>query len=177
MRRALLLFLALIPAPVLACKCLTTYPVCREVAEATLCLSARWSRSGPHSSILGIGGIRRPRFVDEIERLRRDGSTAAATQLKAIYGNMLGSLTGADKRKLESATTLAEVEAGFKAIVSGGRRAHFKVKTMYRAVKDDDDDKDIEAGTGHARVAYVERNVFRSNFSESSPRAPRRLCT
>ncbi len=142
MRRARLLILALTPVPALACKCLVTYPVCPEVAASEVVFIGTVESVGP--SFLDPWHWRDPASaipLDEIERLRRDGSPAAARQLKAIYGKMLGNLTGADERKLESATTLPEVEAGFKAIVSGGRRAHFKVKTMLRAVKDDDGDK------------------------------------
>src|SRR5579863_1038715 len=100
MRRALLLLLALTPVPASACKCLTTYSVCPEVAASEVVFIGTVESVGP--PFLDPWRFRDPSSaipLDEIERLRRDGSPAAATQLKAIYGKMLGNLSAADERK------------------------------------------------------------------------------
>lgn len=135
----MLLLLALMPAPAFACKCLASYPVCPEVAS---------------SDVVFIGTVEsvEPAFldpwhwrdassaipVDEIERLRHDESPAGAARLKAIYLKMLGDLPDEEKRELEVAVTHKQVEAAFNSIAAGGRRARFRVRTMFHDASDDD---------------------------------------
>jgi hypothetical protein len=136
----MLLLLALMPVQALACKCLASYPVCREVASSDVVFIGTvesvepafldpWHWRDASSSIP----------VDEIEQLRRDESAAGAARLKAIYLKMLGDLPDDEKRELEVAVTHRQVEAAFNSISSGGRRAHLRVQTMFREEKDDDD--------------------------------------
>jgi hypothetical protein len=149
----MLLLLALMPAQALACKCLASYPVCREVASSDVVFIGTvesvepafldpWHWRDPASSIP----------VDEIEQLRRDESPAAATRLKAIYLKMLGSLSDDEKHELEVAVTHRQVEAAFNSIASGGRRARLRVQTMFREEDDDDkkddDEKELTIWTG-----------------------------
>lgn len=142
MKRAVALLLALAPAPALACKCLSSYPVCREVAA---------------SDVVFIGTVEsvEPGFLDpwhwrdasstipvaEIDHLRSDESPAAATRLKAIYLRMLGDMPEGVKHELEVAVTTKQVEAAFSSIAAQGRRARFRVQKSLR-VSDDDDKKD-----------------------------------
>jgi len=142
----MLLVLALMPAQAFACKCLASYPVCREVASSDVVFIGTvesvepafldpWHWRDASSSIP----------VDEIEQLRRDESPEGAARLKAIYLKMLGEVTDDEKRELEVAVTHRQVEAAFNSISSGGRRARLRVKTMFREEKDDDDkDKDAK---------------------------------
>jgi hypothetical protein len=141
----MLLLLALMPAQALACKCLASYPVCREVASSDVVFIGTvesvepafldpWHWRDASSSIP----------VDEIEQLRHDESPAGAARLKAIYLKMLGSLSDDEKHELEVAVTHRQVEAAFNSISSGGRRARLRVQTMFHEAKDDekDDKKD-----------------------------------
>jgi hypothetical protein len=139
----MLLLLALTPGQAFACKCLASYPVCREVATSDVVFIGTvesvepafldpWHWRDASSSIP----------VDEIERLRRDESPAGAARLKAIYLKMLGSLSDDEKRELEVAVTHKQIEAAFNSIASGGRRARLRVQTMFHEAKDDDKDDD-----------------------------------
>ena len=142
----MLLLLALMPAQALACKCLASYPVCREVASADVVFIGTvesvepafldpWHWRDASSSIP----------VDEIEQLRRDESAGGAARLKAIYLKMLGEVSDDEKHELEVAVTHRQVEAAFNSISSGGRRARLRVRTMFREEDDDgkkDDKKD-----------------------------------
>jgi hypothetical protein len=147
MRRAVAVLLALLPAPAFACKCLSSYPVCREVAA---------------SDLVFVGTVEsvEPGFLDpwhwrdassaipvaEIDRLRSDDSPAATARLKAIYLRMLGDMPESVKHELEIATTHKQVEAAFSSIASQGRRARFRVQKSFRASADDDKgDKDKKA--------------------------------
>ena len=141
MRRAVAVLLALLPGPAFACKCLSWYPVCREVAA---------------SDLVFIGTVEsvEPGFLDpwhwrdasseipvaEIDRLRAEDSPAAATRLKAIYLRMLGDMPESVRHELEIATTHKQVEAAFSSIASQGRRARFRVQKLFRA--SDDEKKD-----------------------------------
>jgi hypothetical protein len=141
MWRVLFLLLTLTPAPALACKCLVTYPVCREVSASDIVFIGVVESVGPALLDPWHGGDPTSAIpVGEIERLQRDGTPAAAGQLKEIYRKILGNLTDADDRDLVSAKTLQEVESTLKLIVARGRHARFKVKTVFREVEDDDDD-------------------------------------
>jgi len=135
----MLLLLALMPAPAIACKCLASFPVCREVASSDVVFIGTvesvepafldpWHWRDASSSIP----------VDGIERLRRDESPAGAAQLKAIYLKMLGDLPDDEKRELEVAVTRKQVEAAFNSIAASGRRARLRVKIMFREADDDD---------------------------------------
>jgi hypothetical protein len=140
MRRAILLLFALTPAQAFACKCLASYPVCREVASSDVVFIGTvesvepafldpWHWRDASSSIP----------VDEIEQLRHDESPAGAARLKAIYLKLLGEVSDDEKHELEVAVTHRQVEAAFNSIAAGGRRARLRVKTMFR--EEDDDDK------------------------------------
>ena len=157
----MLLLLELMPAPALACKCLASYPVCREVATSDVVFIGTvesvepafldpWHWRDASSSIP----------VDEIERLRQDDTPAGAARLKAIYLKMLGDLPDYEKRELEVAVTHKQVEAAFNSVAAGGRRARIRVRTMFheadddkdKATKDDDDkpgaEKELTVWTG-----------------------------
>jgi hypothetical protein len=145
MRRAVAVLLALLPAPAFACKCLSSYSVCREVAA---------------SDLVFVGTVEsvEPGFLDpwhwrdasstipvaEIERLRSDDSPAAAARLKAIYLRMLGDMAESVKHELEIATTHKQVEAAFSSIAAQGRRARFRVQKSFHASDDDDGGEDQE---------------------------------
>ncbi|HKD09034.1 MAG TPA: carboxypeptidase-like regulatory domain-containing protein [Bryobacteraceae bacterium] len=139
MRRAVAVLLAFLPAPAFACKCLSSYPVCREVAA---------------SDVVFIGTVEsvEPGFLDpwhwrdasseipvaEIDRLRSEDSPAAAARLKAIYLRMLGDTPESVRHELEVATTHKQVEAAFSSIAAQGRRARFRVRKSFHASDDDD---------------------------------------
>lgn len=145
MLRAMFL-LALLPPAGLACKCLTAYPVCREVAMSDVVFVGTVESVEP--SFLDPWRWRDANSripVDEIEKLRQDSSPAAAQRLKIIYMQMLGDLPESDKRELEVATTHKQVEAAFNSITAQGRRAKLKVQTIFREAKDDDNDEKHEA--------------------------------
>ncbi len=75
MKRALLLLLVLIPAPALACKCLATYPVCREVAASEIVFIGVVESVGPAFLDPWHGGDPQSAIpVGEIERLQRDAA-------------------------------------------------------------------------------------------------------
>jgi len=161
----MLLLLVLMPGQALACACLASYPVCREVAASDVVFIGTvesvepafldpWHWRDPGSAIP----------VDEIERLRNDDSPAATARLKAIYLKMLGELPDEDKRELEVAVTHKQVEAAFNSLAAQGRRARFKVRTMFHEVKDDDDkskpgakdeDDDKAAGGGQELTIWT----------------------
>jgi hypothetical protein len=82
MKRALLLILVLIPAPALACKCLVTYPVCREVAASEVVFIGVVESVGPAFLDPWHGG-------DPMSSIPVDAGPAAAGQLKAIYRKIL----------------------------------------------------------------------------------------
>ena len=145
MLRAMLL-LALTPAAGFSCKCLAAYAVCREVALSDVVFVGTVESVEP--SFLDPWRWRDPNSripVDEIEKLRRDPSPAAAQRLKIVYLRMLGDLPESDKHELEIAATHTQVEAAFNSITAQGRRAKLKVQTVFREAKDDDDEKHDDA--------------------------------
>lgn len=138
-----MLLLALMPASAFACKCLSAYPVCREVAMSDMVFIGTVESVEP--AFLDPWHWRDPGSripVDEIQKLREDPSPAAAQRLKVIYLQMLGEISDSEKHELEVAVTHKQVEAAFNSITAQGRRAKLKVLTMYREAKDDDDAKD-----------------------------------
>jgi len=140
----------------LACKCLATFSVCREVASSDIVFIGTVESVEP--MFLDPWHWRDPSAqipVDEIERLRQDGSPQAAGRLKAIYLRMLGDLPDYDKRELEAAVTQKQVEAAFNSISAQGRRARLRVQTIFREAKDEDekaaakdDEKELMVWTG-----------------------------
>jgi len=138
--------LALMPTAGFSCKCLTAYPVCREVATSDVVFVGTVESVEP--SFLDPWRWREPNSripVEEIEQLRQDPSPAAAQRLKIIYLRMLGDLPDSDKRELEVAATHQQVEAAFNSITAQGRRAKLKVQTVFREAKDDGDEKREDA--------------------------------
>ncbi|MGD1073662.1 MAG: carboxypeptidase-like regulatory domain-containing protein [Bryobacteraceae bacterium] len=129
------------PIPAFACKCLVSHPVCQEVAS---------------TDFVFIGTVEsvEPRFldpwhatdaaaqtpIDEITRLQRDDSASSLTRLKDIYLKMFGDLPDAEKRQMQIAKTHQELDAVFSAIAGQGTRTTFRVRTVFRHPKDDDED-------------------------------------
>jgi hypothetical protein len=156
-----MLLLALMPLPAFACKCLTAYPVCREVASSDLVFAGTVESVEP--AFLDPWHWRDPVSripVDEIQKLRDDNSPAAAQRLKVIYLQMLGELSDSEKHELEVAVTHKQVEAAFNSITAQGRRAKLKVLTIYREAKDDDDEKKDPDGEDKKRLAPREITVW-----------------
>ena len=145
----MLLLIALVPAPAFACKCLASFPVCREVATSDMVFIGTVESVEP--AFLDPWHWRDPLAavpVEEINRLQRDESPASTARLKAIYLKMLGELPDYARLELEAAVTHKQVEAAFNSITGEGRRARLKVRTVFREEKDDDargDDKKKDA--------------------------------
>jgi len=159
MRRAVALLLAFLPAPALACKCLSSYAVCQEVAKSDVVFIGTvvsvepgfldpWHWRDTSSSIP----------VDEIERLRADESSAGAARLKTIYLRMLGDMPDSFKRELEVAVTHKQVEAAFSSIAAQGRRARFRIDKSFHRSDDDDGGEDREVtvwnGSGDCGIDF-----------------------
>jgi hypothetical protein len=156
MRRSLLSLLILLPVPALACKCLVSFPPCAEAASSDVIFIGtvesvdtgfldRWhsARSSPDSLP-----------VDEVARLQNEGTAASLARLKEIYLKMFPDLPAPDKNELQAAPTHRELQSIFDAIVSRGKRTHFKVRTLFKNVTDDDNaDKDKDADKLPAKAA------------------------
>jgi hypothetical protein len=83
--------------------------------------------------------------ADEVVRLQTEGSEASLAKLKEFYLKMFPALSAADKEALLAAATHRELQSIFDAIVSRGKRTHFKVRTLFKNSTDDDKDtKDAE---------------------------------
>jgi hypothetical protein len=146
MGRILISLLILIPAPALACKCLVAYPACPEAASSDVIFIGtvesvetgfmdRW-----HSARSSADALQ----ADEVVRLQKEGSADSLAKLKEIYLKMFPDLPAPDKTELLAAATHRELQSIFDAIVSRGKRTHFKVRTMFKNSTDDDKDADAK---------------------------------
>jgi hypothetical protein len=145
MLRGLRPLIALLPVQAFACSCLATYPVCREVAASDVVFIGTVESVEP--AFLDPWRWRDPEAaipIDEIKRLTSDDSRQAAARLKAIYLRLLGDLPDSEKRELEVATTRKQVEAAFSSIAAQGRRAKFRVRTLFRSPKEQDEKDGID---------------------------------
>lgn len=144
MRRIFALLLLSIPAPLLACKCLVAYPACPEASSTDVIFIGtvesvetgfmdRWhsARSSANAS-----------QADEVVALQKEGTADSLAKLKEVYLKMFPELPAQDKKELLAAATHPELQSIFDAIVSRGKRTHFKVRTLFKNIKDDDDKDD-----------------------------------
>jgi hypothetical protein len=147
MRTALICVLVLLPAPVLACKCLLAYPACPEAAASDVIFIGtvesvdtgyfdRW-----HSARSSADALQ----ADEVARLQKEASPESLAQLKGIYLKMFPELPPADKKELLAAPTHRDLQSIFDAIVGRGKRTRLKVRTLFKYTLDDDDDHDAKA--------------------------------
>jgi hypothetical protein len=80
--------------------------------------------------------------AEAIDRMQQDPSPAGLARLKAGYLKMLSDLSDQAKRELEAATTYEHVQDAFSSITAQGRRARFRVRTIFHEAKDGDEGND-----------------------------------
>jgi hypothetical protein len=145
MRRVAAVWL-LLPFAALACKCQLTMSVCNEVAA---------------NDIIFIGTVEKiePSFLDswnteqraalellneESARAQADRSPAAFARLRDAYLKVFPDLPSDRKKRIEEATSSAQLADLFYWILDHGKRVRLRVKTVFRG-EFDNDDKDDKA--------------------------------
>ncbi len=84
----------------------------------------------------------------EYERSGGDHSPAAFARLREAYLKVFPDLPEEHRRRLERATTSAQLSDLFYWIIDHGKRVRFTVRTLYR--NGEDEDEDDSAGEDHA---------------------------
>jgi hypothetical protein len=127
-------------APPNTCKCLATYPVCTEVSQTNLIFIGTVESIEP--AFLDPWNASRLSLipVDEIMRLRAEGSASSLARLKAIYLKLYPNMPEYYRKGLEDAQTHNELKKIFDSLSGEGRQARIRVKAVFRHKDDDDDD-------------------------------------
>jgi len=133
-------FLLLAPAPASACKCQLSLDVCAEtrysnvvfvgtVESITPEFMTRWKPVSwePVSSV-----------NQALERYLSDRSPARFSALKDAVRTAFPGLGGENRKRIDQATGLRELANLFSSVLDGSRRVHFRVRTLFRKVDDDD---------------------------------------
>ncbi len=127
-------------APAKSCKCLAAYPVCTEVTQTNLIFIGTVESIEPafldpwnpgHLSLIP---------VDEMMRLRQEGSASSLAKLKAIYLKLYPNMPEYFRKEIEEAKTHDELRRAAESLSGEGRQARIRVKTVFRHKADDDDD-------------------------------------
>jgi hypothetical protein len=142
-------------APAKTCKCLATYPVCNEVSQTNFIFIGTVESIEPAFLDPWNAGRLSLVPVDEIMRLREEGSASSLARLKSIYLNLYPTLPDYYRKELESAKTHDELRKVFDSISGEGRQARIRVRRVFRHKGDDDDgddDKKDTAQTGKAQA-------------------------
>ena len=146
MQTATLVFLILIVMPecLFGCKCLVSFPVCQQVAASSVVFIGTVESVDP--PLLDPSRSRSAIVPTEtIDPLQQDPSPIAVARLKEAYLKMLGEIPDQSKRELEAATTYKQVEEAFTAIMTQGRRARFRIWTVFHEHNDGDEGNDKNA--------------------------------
>jgi hypothetical protein len=137
MWRSLVLGLALAGAVWSACKCQMNFSACQEAAN---------------SEVIFVGTVEaiEPSFLDPwnpsqqafLALINQEFAEATFPQLREAYLKVFPDLPADQKKRLESATTKADLSKLFYRILDHGKRVRLRVKTLYRNGDDDVDDDD-----------------------------------
>jgi hypothetical protein len=137
MWRAALLGLALTASVWPACKCQMNFSACQEAAN---------------SEVIFVGTVESisPSFLDPwnpsqqafLALINQEFAEASFPKLREAYLKIFPDLPADQKKRLESATTKADLSKLFYRILDHGKRVRLRVKTLYRNGDDDVDDDD-----------------------------------
>lgn len=136
--RVLWALLALVPTAARACDCLIVYPICNEVHAAdAVFIGVAESVQPKFLDYWRTAGGSAPLPLDELSRLRAEGSPAAMEKLRALYLEMAGDLPAQERAAIENAATVRELDDLFNSLSSGGVRTRFRILKNYKADKGD----------------------------------------
>jgi len=144
MRGALLAWLICLPGPALGCKCTAEQSVCHATAS---------------SEVIFIGTVEsvEPAFLDpwslaqrpsllllnQQSQFARDEQAGGVAQLKQTMQKLFPDLPEYYRAQLEAGKTAGDLTALFYSILSQGRRARIKVKSVFRGDEDEDETVDV----------------------------------
>lgn len=131
-------------APPNTCKCLATYPVCTEVSQTNLIFIGTVESIEPAFLDPWNAGRLSLIPIDEIMRLRAEGSASSLARLKAIYLKLYPNMPEYYRKGLEDAQTHNELKKIFDSLSGEGRQARIRVKAVFRHADDDDDHKGVK---------------------------------
>jgi hypothetical protein len=134
-------WLLLFPASIRACECLTSFSACHEVGVSNLVFIGtvesvepmfmnRWYMTN-QSSMRSLN--------DAYLGAQQNPSAAALARLKDTYLDAFPDLTSDERRRLQAADTIHDVESLFYSAMDRGMRARLRLITLFKHEDDDDD--------------------------------------
>jgi hypothetical protein len=141
MPRALFAAFLLLPFPALACKCQMSLSACNEVANADVVFIGTVESVSP-SFLNHWNAAQRPSLqqLNEADtRFQQDRSSTNLSSLKNTFLRVFPDLPVEYQRRLQTAATHDDLATLFNYVLDHGKRVRFKVKTIFRGQKDDDD--------------------------------------
>ena len=116
---------------------------------------------------------------EDLERMAEDKTPAGLAKLKEAYVQMLPEPYGG---QLARASTRDQLETLFNSLIESGRRAHFKVKEVFRGPKGDSievwsdfSDCGFHFQTGETYLVYADRDNDKARFETSACSLTKRL--
>ena len=134
-------FLALAPAPLLACSCQLSLDVCSATSYSNVIFVGTVESVAPDVMTRWKPPSREPiaRVNGALEQYLHDRSPAKFTRLKDAVRAAFPGIAPEDEHRLESATGPRELASLLASVLEGNRQVRFRVRTLFR--KTDDDDK------------------------------------
>jgi hypothetical protein len=167
----------LMPVAARACECLVVYPICQEVHSSdAVFIGVAESVQPKFLDYWRTGPARLP--LDEIAKLRAEGTAAALEKLRALYLDVAGELPAGERVAIESAPSLRELEDAFNSISVGGVRTRFKVLKSYKKNDKPEEPTTIWSDAGECGIHFQtgETYLVYADYDEETGRLKTSIC-
>jgi hypothetical protein len=107
---------------------------------------------------------------DAYATAQQDRSPAALARLKDTYLKVLPDITPDQKRRVQAARTTYDLSALFYSTLDGGKKVHFRVRTLFKDEDDDDKKADDDAvQTNPAKDVRKDSKLGKANPAKGKP--------